>query len=121
MRPPRAPSLQPTAHWMARLLVADGIPDAKLATLFPNVARKDRAYHSALAVKEWLTEQHLIADALVVASAGPRARRSRLLYEKAFGRYVSIGVIALRTTDYDPQRWWRTSAGVREVTGESIA
>ncbi len=110
-----------SVHWLARLLVADGIPDSRLATLFPNVARKDRTYHSALAVKEWLSEQHLSVAALNVATTGPHARRSRLLYEKAFGPGVKIGIVALQSPEYDPRHWWRTSEGVREVIGESVA
>lgn len=108
-------------RWMSQLLVKDGIPEGKLVTLFPNVARKDRTYHSALAVKKWLAEEHLAADTLDVASLGPHARRSRLLYEKAFGNSVRIGIIALHPPRYDPKYWWRTSEGVREVIGESIA
>lgn len=109
------------AHWISRLLVSEGIPNEKLAKLFPNVAHKDRTYHSALAVKEWIQAQHLTVDALNVATAGPHARRSRLLYEKAFGRAMKIGIIALQSPQYDPRRWWRTSEGFRDVIGEFIA
>jgi hypothetical protein len=110
-----------SGYWLSRLLVSDGLPDGKLTTLFPNVARKDRTYHSALVVKEWAATQHLPIDALNVATPGPHARRSRLLYEKAFGPKVKIGVIALRMPEYDPAHWWQTSDGFREVTGEMIA
>jgi hypothetical protein len=54
-------------------------------------------------------------------SVGPHARRSRLLFEKAFGREVRVGIIALESQDYDPQHWWRSSMGVRVVTDELIA
>ena len=110
-----------SADWMARLLVQDGIPDDKLTTLCPDIAHKDRTYHSALAVKEWMEAQHLSLNSLDVATEGAHARRSWLLYEKAFGPDMRVGIVAMQIPDYDPKHWWRTSAGVREVIGESIA
>ena len=110
-----------SADWMTRLLVQDGIPDDKLTTLCPDVARKDRTYHSALAVKEWIAAQNLSVKALAVVTEGPHARRSWLMYEKAFGPTVTIGIIAMQSPVYDPGHWWRTSEGIRDVLGESIA
>ena len=49
------------------------------------------------------------------------ARRTRLLYQEAFGEGVKIGIIAVPNPDYDAGHWWRYSEGVREVLGESIA
>jgi len=58
---------------------------------------------------------------LNVLTQGAHARRTRLLYQKAFGNNVAIGVIAVSNSDYEPTHWWRYSDGVREVIGESIA
>jgi len=49
------------------------------------------------------------------------ARRTRLLFQEAFGRETTIGIIAVPDPDYDAKHWWRYSEGVREVLGESIA
>ena len=56
-----------------------------------------------------------------IVTQGPHARRSRLLYEKAFGGDVEVGVIATEDPKYDPAHWWRSSEGVREVMSEAIA
>jgi hypothetical protein len=56
-----------------------------------------------------------------VITLGPHARRSRLLYQKAFGNAVSLGVISLADPAYDSRYWWRSSEGVREVWGEAVA
>lgn len=82
--------------------------------------RKDRTYHSALAVRAWLSAHGGPVRALNVVTMGPHARRSRLLFQKAFGDDTRIGVIALDDRDYDPAHWWRTSEGVREILGEAI-
>ncbi len=57
-----------------------------------------------------------------IVTQEPDARRSWLLYEKAFGGDVEVGTIA---TEYpkvdDPAHWWRSSEGVREAMSEAIA
>jgi hypothetical protein len=55
-----------------------------------------------------------------VVSAGPHARRSRLLYELAFGEGVKIGAIAARPHDYDPRGWWRSSVGAKDVWEQAV-
>ena len=98
-----------------------GVPKEEETELFPIVAQKDRTYHAALAAKQWLAEQGMKVQSLDVATQGPHARRSRLMYEKAFGGDTKIGIIALANREYDPAHWWRSSEGVREVIGEGIA
>ncbi|HZM05705.1 MAG TPA: hypothetical protein VFC44_22120 [Candidatus Saccharimonadales bacterium] len=107
--------------YKANLLIRYGVPKGRETNLFPIMAQKDRTYHSALAVKQWLIERGMKVKSLDVASLGPHARRSRLMYEKAFGGDVKIGIIALPDREYDAAHWWRSSEGVREVIGESIA
>jgi hypothetical protein len=110
-----------SADYLVSVLVKDGVPRDRIDTVFFSVVRKDRTFHSALVVKQWLGQHGLSATALDVASISCHARRSRLLYEKAFGKDVRIGVIALQDTQYDPARWWTASEGVREVLSEGIA
>jgi uncharacterized SAM-binding protein YcdF (DUF218 family) len=83
--------------------------------------RQDRTYTSAVALRAWLKEHGQAPASLTVFTAGPHARRSRLLYEKAFGKGVTIGVIAIPVREYDAAHWWRSSPGVRTVLGEAIA
>jgi len=56
-----------------------------------------------------------------LVTTGPHARRSRLLFEKALGRDFTVGVLSVPGRDFDAQHWWRSSQGVRVVTGEMIA
>ncbi|MGA2785955.1 MAG: YdcF family protein [Verrucomicrobiota bacterium] len=83
--------------------------------------RQDRTYTSALALKQWLQEHDAMPAELNLMSLGAHARRSRLLFEKAFGRDTRVGIIALEDRDYDPELWWKSSQGVRTVTDELIA
>jgi uncharacterized SAM-binding protein YcdF (DUF218 family) len=83
--------------------------------------KKDRTYASAKAVKEWLAENGLKPKSLNLVSLGCHSRRSRLLFEKAFGDSVNIGVIGVKNIGYDPENWWRSSFGFKDVMGETIA
>ena len=83
--------------------------------------RRDRTYTSALALKDWLREHGVVARRMNVISVGPHARRTRLLFEKAFSGDMKVGMIAIEDQDYDPKHWWRSSAGVRSVVDELIA
>jgi hypothetical protein len=72
-------------------------------------------------LKQWLQEHDAMPAELNLMSLGAHARRSRLLFEKAFGRDTRVGIIALEDRDYDPELWWKSSQGVRTVTDELIA
>jgi hypothetical protein len=107
--------------YLVSLLIKYGIPPDKITALYPVVAKKDRTYHSALEVKNWMARQGVPMISLDVITMGAHARRSRLMYEKAFGVGTKIGVIAMQDMEYDENSWWRASAGVREMLGETIA
>ena len=86
-------------------------------TIYP---RKDRTYYKALEVKKRLNEEGFTRLSIDVVSSGVHARRTWLLFEKAFPS-VDVGVIAITPNSYDTSRWWLFSEGVRNVISESIA
>ncbi len=103
------------------LLIKAGMP-AELVQMVPShVAGRDRTYSSALALREWFSQNHIPAQSFNLLTEDAHARRSWLLFQKAFGPDVKVGVISIQNPDYDPKRWWRYSEGVRDVLGESIA
>ena len=108
-------------EYFASVLKRCGVPPEAVETVFFPGGAQDRTYHSALGVRQWLADHGESVKSLDVATQGPHARRSRLLYEKAFGGSARVGVIALEDPSYDGTHWWRTSEGVRDVLGESVA
>jgi hypothetical protein len=98
-----------------------GVPSQGIQAISYETGDRDRTYHGAVAVRQWLAAHAHDVKALDVVTAGTHARRSRLLYEKAFGRGISVGVIAIQSGEYDPAHWWRSSEGIREVPFEAIA
>jgi hypothetical protein len=98
-----------------------GIPAERLSGVtFPGL-RKDRTLTSARAVQHWFQTHGLPLDSLNLFTVGAHARRSRLLYRRAMGRDVAIGVIAAEDPSYLGARWWRYSDGIREVPFEALA
>ncbi len=83
--------------------------------------RRDRTYSCALALRDYLQRNGGVPASCTLFSLGAHSRRSRLLFQKAFGTDVHIGIINTEDHDYDCRRWWRSSAGFRTVTGEILA
>jgi len=82
--------------------------------------KRDRTYHSILAVQRRLNKEGFNEASIDIVSLGAHARRSWFLSEKIFSS-VNVGVIAISPNEYDVPRWWLSSEGVRNVISESIA
>lgn len=95
-------------------------PESVVSVPAPHV-RRDRTFASAVAVANWLRHQDTSIDTVDVFSLGPHARRTRLLFQKALGDAIRVGVIAAPSPEYDADKWWTSSAGVRTVIGEAIS
>lgn len=94
--------------------------DAVHAVPSPRVKR-DRTYASAVALRDWLRQRHREPFAFNLLTTDTHARRTRLLFQRAFGETAQIGVIAVPDDHFDGARWWRSSEGFKAVLGESIA
>lgn len=83
--------------------------------------KKDRTYATAIAVNEWIKENNQDIKSLNIVTIGCHSRRSQLLFEKAFDNNAEIGIISAHNPTYDPDKWWKSSHGFREVMQETIA
>ena len=110
-----------SAIWGFGRLRRGGIASGLVQMVPARVVGRDRTYSSAVALKDWLREHRLSVQSINVVTEDVHARRTRLLFHEAFGKGVTVGIIAVPNPDYDSRHWWRYSEGVREVIGESIA
>jgi uncharacterized SAM-binding protein YcdF (DUF218 family) len=111
---------QTSASVGADLLKKAGIP-AELVQMVPShVIGRDRTYSSAVALRDWLREQNLQVRAINILTEGAHARRTRLLFKRALGPNVAVGVIAVPSPDFDAKRWWDYSEGVEDVVDQGI-
>lgn len=94
----------------------------KVVQMVPSrVMERDRTYWAAVALRDWLREHGGAPAKVNVLTADAHARRTQFLFQRALGSQVQVGVISIQDPDYDPKRWWRSSAGVREVVDETVA
>lgn len=111
-----------TEAWVgAGLLRRAGIPEEFLQRVPRRQVDRDRTYGSALVLKDWFHEHNLAVHGINVVTEDTHARRTRLLFQEAFGKDVKVGIISIPNPDYEARHWWRYSEGVREVTSEGIA
>lgn len=85
-----------------------------------HIKYRNRTFQSALALKEWIEENHVPMTSFNVVTVGEHSRRSRLLFEEAFDGKAKVGIISVENREYNPKRWWKYSEGVKEVIGEGV-
>lgn len=83
--------------------------------------KRDRTYATALKLEEWIGASDIEIKSLDLVTIDCHARRSRLLFQKAFENDVNIGIISIANREYNPDKWWASSTGFRTVIQESIA
>jgi uncharacterized SAM-binding protein YcdF (DUF218 family) len=105
----------------AAVLLRFGINSNILVAVPSPWVAHDRTFTSAATLRTWFRERHENPARITVVTFGAHARRSRLLFQQAFGEKVEVGVIAVPPDDYDPRRWWASSQGVRLVISELLA
>lgn len=105
----------------ADLLEKAGVPARCIQIVPARVVGRDRTYNSALALRDWFHAHGVNVRKLNLYTEDAHARRSRMLFQEAFGSEVTVGVVSIPDPDYDPAHWWRYSEGVRTVLGETIA
>lgn len=112
---------QTSASVGADLLKNAGVP-AEVVQMVPSrVMDRDRTYGSAVALREWFRRRNMDVQSVNVVTENAHARRTRLLFEKALGTDIAVGIIAVSNPDYDKGRWWWYSEGVKDVGSEALA
>lgn len=105
----------------ATRLRAAGLDPESVHMVPSRVMARDRTYGSAVALRAWLRAHRPDVTAINVVTEGPHARRTRLLFQKALGDDVTVGIISIANPDYPARRWWQYSEGVKDVLGETVA
>lgn len=103
-------------------LIKLGLDSNAIASVpIPRLEFRDRTYQCGLAVKRYLKDNQLRFKSVNIYSVGVHGRRSRYLFQKAFGDQMMVGNIVSLELSYDPDKWWTSSMGFRTVTDEIIA
>ena len=105
----------------ADLLIKAGLANEYVQMVPSRVMDHDRTYGSAIALRKWFREHNLTVRGVNVLTEDVHARRTCLLFQKALGHNVAVGVIAVPNPDYDANHWWRYSEGAKDVVAENVA
>ncbi|MBC7734092.1 MAG: hypothetical protein H7306_19745 [Bacteriovorax sp.] len=109
------------AERAATYLKAHGLADARIDSVPAPASAQDRTFLSAVIVRDWATRSGVVLSTVDLFSAGVHARRSRLLFQLAFGPGVTVGVLSSAPTDFDARHWWRSSIGTKSVMSETLS
>ena len=106
-------------------LIRMGIPTDQIIAIPAAGVPRDRSYTSAVALSQWLVSQKQSSQKGVYRSANlfsesVHARRSWMLFKRALGPQLELGVISVPSKDYDADRWWTQSEGFKRVLFETI-
>jgi len=105
----------------ADLLRKNGLANGSVQMVPSRVMDRDRTYGSAIALRNWFRDHNMAVSGIDVVTEDVHARRTRLLFQKALGDKLTVGVIAIANPDYDAKHWWSYSEGVKEVGSEALA
>lgn len=97
-----------------------GFDDTAYVAAIPTNILVDRTYHTAV-VTRMLFDENNWPHNFDIYSVGVHARRSRMMFKKAFGSDYEIGIIAHRDRTFAPNHWWKSSKGFRNVSNEFVA
>src|SRR4029077_7283089 len=79
----------------ADLLKKWGLPDERLEMVPSRVMDRDRTFGSEIALRNWFLDHNIAVSCIVVVTEDVNARRTRLLFQKAFGKDVQVGIIGV--------------------------
>lgn len=82
---------------------------------------QDRSYVSAAWVRDAARRAGVPLAQVDIFTHDVHARRTRLVYQMAFGPGSAVGIIASIPTDYDAQRWWTNSYAFKTLLGEAFS
>jgi hypothetical protein len=86
----------------------------------PKAVRGSRTYKSALATQKTLKEIFGYEKSVDVFTHASHARETFVMFKKAFGKNVRVGIIAAEPRTYNAKFWWMSKTGVHNVLKGSV-
>jgi hypothetical protein len=109
-----------TAELAAKRLMEYSVDEKRITQLAVPQVEKHQTYACALTVRKWLNESKIKPTGINVFSLGTHARKSLVLFEKALGHGVKVGVYAGTEDTFDPNSWWSSSRGIYVVARKTL-
>lgn len=97
-----------------------GIPDDKIIVARDRDTDRDRTFESAVSAFRELKARGINPSASNVFTLGSHARRSRLVFSKAFKNTSDIGVISWMPDGNQQANWWESSERTKAMITETF-
>lgn len=107
------------AEQAGAFMLEHGLSADRLIEIPAPESAQERTYLSAVMVRDWLALKDANLTELNVHTSDVHARRTRYLYQRAFGD-VKIGIYSAAPQSFELKRWWKTSDGAKSVITELI-
>ena len=108
------------AEGAQKQLIRLGLPADKIVSAPPSLTEARRTYRAALHVKETLDALGAEPKEINVFTFGAHARRSWLVFSKACGPEIKVGVIGWEPPYYSSVPWWRSSERSIELLVQTV-
>jgi uncharacterized SAM-binding protein YcdF (DUF218 family) len=102
-------------HELLRL----GVPKEKIILAQSRDTETQRTYASAVAVWQALATNGIQPKTVNIFTFGPHARRSRLVFQKAYQPTIEVGVISWEPLGSQSVPWWKSSDRAKTLISES--
>lgn len=103
-----------------RVLIQFGIDKTRITMVYAPSASYHKTWTYAQAFRDWLLSAGKPIQTVNVFTVDVHARKSLLLFQRALGPTVKVGVISARHWDYDPAFWWLSPTGLYLVVKNAI-
>jgi hypothetical protein len=104
-----------------RLLIQLGVEPSLVTAVTVPATRFHKTWHYALALQEHMAGSGYKVKTANVLSLWVHARKSLVVFQKAFGPDIKVGVIAARHQRFSSERWWLSATGIYAVAKNGVA
>lgn len=111
---------QTAAYLGKRELLKFGVPNEKIVTIPVWHLKRNRTFTSAKAVNAWLKDTNPSVQAVDIFTAAVHGRKSQLLYQRALGKSMSVGVYSARAAEFSGKSWFESKRGIYLVLRNTV-
>lgn len=103
-----------------RILLQSGVPPDRIIPASSGDFERQRTYEMAVAARQALLARGIEPRTINVFTREAHARRSRLVFSKAFGSAMNVGVISWAPPGYNDEPWWHSSERAEDFLKETV-
>lgn len=109
-----------SAELAARRLRELGVNENLIIVLPVPSVKFHQTYSSAVTLRNWLIRSKTETTGLNVFTLGTHSRKSLVLFRRALGPGIRVGVIAGTEDTFDAGRWWLSARGIYVIGRKTL-